>query len=275
MSFQTFMEACLPPKNNKGAKPHISGSTFLSYRNRPSTNNTHAAVDFNYTGGQANNPKGKFPVYTPVSGTIVLVSPKTGDGAVHIRDSAGVTHQFLHMSEINVRNGSTIQAGTYLGKMNGIYKGRPSMDCHMHYKITVNGKPIDPVAFHDKTIQVYTGPLATVGLEETEIHDYDPNKNREEPADPQGFIDEFAPKWPGISSVSGAQRAVWTNRVPTHEPWARVMMGNTLHINAESDEYTQNVNHAPQLDPDSDVGAKLIGKLEGDEYITRGPFWRR
>lgn len=53
------------------------------------------------------------------------------------------------------------------------------------------------------------------------------------------------------------------------------MNTNTEHINSASDEIELNTRLNMQLDPDSDAGAKLIGKLEGTEEIVRGPFWRR
>lgn len=85
----------------------------------------------------------------------------------------------------------------------------------------------------------------------------------------------IAPKYASIACLSEAMIAIWTNRVPQYEPWPRELMVDTKFINESTDEYMKNVNHNLQLDPDSEVGAKKIGKLEGDVTITRNKFWRR
>ncbi len=54
------------------------------------------------------------------------------------------------------------------------------------------------------------------------------------------------------------QPAFWTNRVPDHEPWARVMTQNDF-------------THAPEFPYDS----KQVGRVERGETIPRGTFWRR
>lgn len=86
----------------------------------------------------------------------------------------------------------------------------------------------------------------------------------------------FVPVYAKIACLSEAEQALWTNRVPMHEPWPRVMKGDTLNINDPSDEYKKNVHHNDQYDnvttPD---GIQPIGRIEGDEEIERKDFWRR
>lgn len=55
-----------------------------------------------------------------------------------------------------------------------------------------------------------------------------------------------------------ATKAFWTNKVPTHEPYARVMT---------KDDFT----HEPEV-PYDDAN---VGKIERGNTITRGMFWRR
>ena len=88
-------------------------------------------------------------------------------------------------------------------------------------------------------------------------------------------VSSYRPRMAATAVQSGAIGAVLPNRTPRHEPWPRVMNTNTEHINSASDEIELNTRLNMQLDPDSDAGAKLIGKLEGTEEIVRGPFWRR
>lgn len=77
--------------------------------------------------------------------------------------------------------------------------------------------------------------------------------------------------------VSGSQITVWTNRVPQHEPWPRVLMQDSGDsINQSNNGYLDNVNWVMQYDNStSPDGLKPIGKVEGDVTITRGKFWRR
>jgi hypothetical protein len=92
-----------------------------------------------------------------------------------------------------------------------------------------------------------------------------------------GQEQEYAPKYASPACLSEAKAALWTNRVPAHEPWPRVMKGDTTPPpNAENDEYTKNVRHHDQYDNEtSPAGLEPIGKIEGDEKITRNKFWRR
>lgn len=54
------------------------------------------------------------------------------------------------------------------------------------------------------------------------------------------------------------QPAMWTNRVPDHEPWARVMTANDF-------------THAPEFPYTS----PQVGRVERGQQIRRGKYWRR
>lgn len=71
--------------------------------------------------------------------------------------------------------------------------------------------------------------------------------------------------------------APWTNRVPQHEPWPRVVMQDSDDtINSENNGYLNNVDWIEQFDNEtSPDGREPIGKTEGDDTIDRGKFWRR
>lgn len=277
MSFQNFMELVLPPSEAGGVKPHISGSVFSSYRDRPRTNNQHAAVDFNYIGGQAFNRPLRYKAFSPVDGTLEFVG---GDyGTIKIRDSEGYLHGILHLNRIptsTIRVGQSVSKGTILGLLGGKGPaGEFQYQIHIHYQLeNPDGILVDPVAFWDGEDQVYTAPLNPEGLD-YDTHSTDFAHYRYEPANPQGFVDEFAPRLPGQSIESLAQRAVWTNRVPQHEPWPRMMMVDTRHINTATDEHERNVNHNPQFDTSDMAAANQICRVFGDEEVIRGPFWRR
>lgn len=277
MSFQTFMEAVLPPVN--GRKPHISGDTFFSYRNRPKTGNIHGSVDFNYIGGQAFNKPNTFPVYCPFAGKVEIAGG--GYGTVAVRDSKGLLHSFLHNTTIKVKVGQSITPGQMVALMGGKGPAKP-FQVHVHYQIRnpkalsndKHGGLIDPVGFWDGGGQIPVKPNDdqpdVINLQgETVGYGY------KEPESPSGYVNEYKPAQPGVSSESAVGFALWTNRVPQHEPWARTMMGDTENINTLNDECEHNVNHYPQFTEETEAGRKQIGKADGEEEYIRGPFWRR
>lgn len=78
-------------------------------------------------------------------------------------------------------------------------------------------------------------------------------------------------------NASDTQISIWTNRVPQHEPWPRVMMqDSSAPVNSTNQSYKNNVAWTPQFDNNtSPNGMEPIGRIEGDATIPRGMFWRR
>ena len=73
-----------------------------------------------------------------------------------------------------------------------------------------------------------------------------------------------------------AEISPWTNRVPDHEPWPRVMKQDSDDpINSQNDGYKNNVDWVDQYDNQGESGRKDIGVIEGDDRNERGDFWRR
>lgn len=275
MSFQNCMELCLPPSNAEGVRPHISGSVFDSYRNRPKTGYKHAAVDFNYKGGQPFNTKRKYPVYSPVAG---VVDPKYGYmgrfGIIVIRDGEGYYHGILHLLSVIPKVGASVNVGDKLGIMGGRGPSGPyEYDVHVHYQLrNPQGTLIDPVAFWDGEPQVYVSPM---NPDQADPHADDPYFNKTEPSSPTGSLEDYMPRQAGVPEKAAIGYALWTNRVPMHEPWPRTMMVDTPNLNTLSSEPEYNINHNPQFTDDVEEGSKSIGRIEGEDEIERGPFWRR
>jgi hypothetical protein len=97
--------------------------------------------------------------------------------------------------------------------------------------------------------------------------------------DPQTIMDTPDP-YVVTLEADATELAAWTNRVPQHEPWPRVMKQDSDDtVNEQNDGYTNNVDWIDQYDNivrDNDPsGREPIGKVEGDEEIDRGKFWRR
>lgn len=77
-------------------------------------------------------------------------------------------------------------------------------------------------------------------------------------------------------SAEEIKLAPWTNRVPQHEPWPRVLMQDSDDpVNSENRGYLNNVDWIEQYNNEGEAGREPVGKIEGDETINRGRFWRR
>jgi hypothetical protein len=92
------------------------------------------------------------------------------------------------------------------------------------------------------------------------------------PIDP--VYNSSMPKIASPACLSNADSAPMTNRVPQHEPWARGLMGNSS-TNSPSDQSEYNTGHEPQFTDDGGTGSQSINRVEGEDTIQRGQFWRR
>lgn len=92
---------------------------------------------------------------------------------------------------------------------------------------------------------------------------------------PVGVASDYAPRQAEISRPSLTLFAPWPNRRPDHEPWPRQLVVDST-VNEKTDNYLRNVNQYPQYaDDDQEDHAGQIGRVEGDETIERGDFWKR
>lgn len=82
------------------------------------------------------------------------------------------------------------------------------------------------------------------------------------PTDPTEAEDAIEP------TVVVTNKAFQTNRIPTHEPWARVMTKQTI------DEDTQELGDFSS-EPELAYDDSMVGKIERGISIIRGMFWRR
>jgi hypothetical protein len=82
------------------------------------------------------------------------------------------------------------------------------------------------------------------------------------------------PKIASPACLSDADSAPMTNRVPQHEPWPRGLMGNST-TNGPSDQSEYNTGHEPQFTDDGGTGSHSINRVEGEDTLDRGQFWRR
>ena len=68
-----------------------------------------------------------------------------------------------------------------------------------------------------------------------------------------------------LSEPAAETHSYWTNRIPQHEPWGRIMMDKGT---TDNDSGNSHVLELDYTDP-------LVGEQELDELVERGPYWRR
>ncbi len=241
-------------------------------------------VDLSYPSPQAGGP-----IFSPIEGRAGVVAGSAWN-TVYVYDKDGNQHGFLHMSAVTVRDGQRVQAGTQLGFEGGMGptkgggKSNTAYTAHLHYQIKVNGRNVDPVVWWNRGVD--PGQEASPREEKTPEQvveedmaasggDTPAPANPPPPKPPVGNSSEYAPRQASKSQVSGSGLAVWSNRVPSHEPWPRVLLSDET-TNQPTDRVNYNVNHEPQIADDGteDTSGK-IGKLEGEDTIARNKFWRR
>lgn len=90
-------------------------------------------------------------------------------------------------------------------------------------------------------------------------------------------FESVQPPFAAKACLSLAEISPWTNRVPMHEPWPRVLKQDEGDKQNEKNEgYKNNVDWIDQFDNEKNPeGRELIGKVEGDVEIERGKLWRR
>lgn len=269
-NFMNFLSSCLPPLSD-GRQVRVTsgyGPRRISPEDRKA-GGSHRAIDCSYPHNGTSIPRGVYPIYCPFSGTVVSAGKNKYNG-IYIDDGNGYLHGFLHGENLLVESGQAVSAGQPVAHLG--MAGASAVHFHYQIKKLSTGEMLDPEAFWAGTKQVFVSD----GIKSYDLAAAtDAFHNQLSEQDGASTVAGYMPRRAATSPAAFAQPAVWTNRVPQHEPWPRTLMGNTKDQNAPSDEYEYNTKHEPQLTDESEDGSKLIGRLEGDETIIRGPFWRR
>ena len=85
------------------------------------------------------------PITAPADGVVVLAEPLTVRGdTVILRHGLGVCSVYNHLSEIGVKEGDAVTAGTLLGEVGdtGLVTGP-----HLHWEVRVLGVPVSPAGW--------------------------------------------------------------------------------------------------------------------------------
>lgn len=87
------------------------------------------------------------PIWAVQDGTVTFTGfDSVGNGTITIDHGGGVQTSYLHeyASGILVHEGDSVSAGQQIGRVGSSGK---STGCHLHFAVTVNGSPTDPVPF--------------------------------------------------------------------------------------------------------------------------------
>ena len=101
---------------------------------------THKGMDFKAPVG--------VPTVAPKSGVVTRVNFGNyayNGGCVEIKFSDGVLAKYLHLSEVKVKAGISVRAGTVVGLVGNT--GRSTAP-HLHYQLDKGRKNIDPIDYH-------------------------------------------------------------------------------------------------------------------------------
>ena len=273
------LNTIFPDRN--GEKARIT-NTFAQHRarNPPSM----GGVDVSYPTAVAP------PVFTPIAGKVISAGSDSWN-TVNIIDADGNKHGFLHMARVTVKVGDVVKAGQQIGNEGGMGpaksgrgKTNTAYAVHLHYQITdkKTGQRVDPVAWwngdRDPGEIDPDAQSSEVDIDPETGQPTDPRNlpdTSSPPAPPIGTVEEYKPKQAAPSQESRTSLAVWTNRMPMHEPWPRILLVDKT-TNDTTDSFEFNVNHEPQISDDgTEKTSGKIGRLEGNEIIERNPFWRR
>lgn len=104
------------------------------------------AEDYYHRGVDYADYKGS-PVVAPAAGRIALVGLESQGFKIHgntvgIDHGQGVTSIFIHLSRVNVREGSMVKAGQQIGTVGST---GASTGPHLHWGLYVHGQAVDPV----------------------------------------------------------------------------------------------------------------------------------
>lgn len=270
---------------------------FQSHWNRPgrASHSKTNGVDV------SKRPKGS-EIFSPIEGKVIYTT--TNFGIVAVKDKNGNIHRFLHLSAFAVKPNDHVKVGTKIGREGGVGRnGVIKYTEHLHYDIDLGGKGyyVDPVKWWNEGVdpgEIDPNPERTTLEEDAKTATINSGGDNEEEVDSRitspranstvntidnspnhpanvGTPSEYAPRKAARSSASNAQYALWTNRVPLHEPWPRTMLEDET-TNGPSAGPFSNVRHKPQYTDDKT--AETSGKIGRVDEITeyeRNKFWRR
>ena len=184
LTFQLLIESMLRPRvddSGNNIVPHITFNTDLTVNDTyhvRENNRLHSGIDINYEGGSTANPENIYPVYSPVTGTVIALQPDIG-GAIIKSNLDGTFHRILHLDTTTVRiNDSTINPSTGLpwnrvtaGETQiGLMGNEGTQAVHVHYDVYLpdsNGwqatdNRIDPIVYWSTGLELSSTAIQTV-----------------------------------------------------------------------------------------------------------------
>lgn len=95
------------------------------------------------------------PVTLPAAGTVVDVTFDDGYGRmVEVDHGLGIRTRYAHLAKVQVKKGDRLDPGAAVGTLGN--SGRSSGP-HLHYEVLLEGRPVDPLRFMEKSRHVCEG----------------------------------------------------------------------------------------------------------------------
>lgn len=285
-NWDSAVRTMMPPRLGQSA---VVTSNFAAHSKRSRS----PGIDLDWPGaaGEAHPA-----IFSPIAGTVQAAGSDAWN-TVNIIDAEGNRHGFLHMLNPTVRVGQRVAAGQQIGYLGGMGPARggkspTAYKDHLHYQLTLKGESsrTDPIAW-------WNGERDQGDVVENDGATEMPG----EAVDGEGIVESgggvrptaksvaaLVPKQAAQASASAADKALWTNRVPEHEPWPRCLKalpqkdpdgtqtydddtGMAYQNSDVSERHMMNRHHTNEFSDES----AWVGRVEGNEFIERNPLWRR
>src|SRR3546814_439477 len=89
------------------------------------------------------------PVEAPAGGKVKIGRDERAGLHVIIDHGNGVVSSYSHLSKVDLKDGDTVRPGQVfaaVGNTGNVQKGKGGDGSHLHYRVKVNGKDVDPLS---------------------------------------------------------------------------------------------------------------------------------
>src|SRR3546814_8444332 len=98
------------------------------------------------------------PVEAPAGGKVKIGRDERAGLHVIIDHGNGVVSSYSHLSKVDLKDGDTVRPGQVfaaVGNTGNVQKGKGGDGSHLHYRVKVNGKDVDPLShqFAETTVR--------------------------------------------------------------------------------------------------------------------------
>lgn len=141
------------------------------------------------------------PIQAQAHGKVIAAGKQGGLGNRVVVDyGGGVTATYAHMNSINVAPGDIVSPGQSVG---GVGRTGTATGNHLHYRLEVNGKPVDPRTFKGTIGGTFEGAQGTGEASGPAIPSFPGFQGTDAPYDAQARPQNMALRGPSLYSLPG------------------------------------------------------------------------